>query len=75
MIHLDFMPMRSIRYLGLFGDLRFGVGHLSFGEVVVRSFYVFVINLFIIHGFGFFIRGFRLFLWSLSRIYEIFLII
>lgn len=47
------MPMRSIRYLGLFGDLRFGVGHLSFGEVVVRSFYVFVINLFIIHGFGF----------------------
>jgi hypothetical protein len=69
------MPMRSIRYLGLFGDLRFGVGHLSFGEVVVRSFYVFVINLFIIHGVGFFIRGFRLFLWSLSRIYEIFLII
>ena len=50
------MPMHSIRYLRLFGDLRFGVGHLSFGGVVVRSFYVFVINLFIIDGFGFFIR-------------------
>lgn len=72
MIHLDFMPMHSIRYLRLFGDLRFGVEHLSFGGVVVRSFYVFVINLFIIDEFRFFMKVFGCFM---GRGYKMFLII